>query len=172
MRITIIDVSIEKKPGKGGGYNQAEVTYKNDRDETKQKKIMSFANPAVFDVLQSAKKGDQFEVTTAKQGEFVNWTAAVPFTGKVDAPPEAILKASASLGRSNYETTEERASRQRLIVRQSSLSNAIEILTTGAKSAPDKDSVFALAEQLAEWVYKKPDLFDQPNDVGNDDIPF
>jgi hypothetical protein len=76
----------------------------------------------------------------------------------------------------DFETKEERAQRQALIVRQSSLSNAITILTTGSKAPPAVPDVFNLAEQLVQWVYDSPKQEPAPKGSGfddmDDDIPY
>lgn len=169
VRITVINVDIEQRPGQKGkkGYEQAEVTYK-DGDGTRSKKIMSFANPQVFATLKDAQKGDQFDVTSEKIGEYWQWTAISPAgAGSPDPVPARSSNgaSSGSVGRSNFETPEERAARQRLIVRQSSLTAALGTLTPGAKAALDPDAVEALAERYHDWVYQKPDLFDEPSDI-------
>jgi hypothetical protein len=181
MQINVIKVATEQRQGKkpGSQYSQLTVTYKSDRGDIKEKKIMSFANPAVYNTLKDAKDGDVFEVATQKDGEYVNWTSAVLYGGDGGMAVVPTKSVSDSRGaepkamgtRSTYETPEERALRQRLIVRQSSISNAVEILTTGAKTPPDVDSVFGLAEKIHDWVYIKPDLFQEKNNLDTD-IPF
>ena len=54
---------------------------------------------------------------------------------------------------SNYETRDERIARQRLIVRQSSLANAIEVLTTA--KVYDAAVIKNLAEDFTNWVFEK-----------------
>lgn len=124
---------------------------------------MSFSNPAVFETMKNAKQGDVFEVTTSKVGEYTQWTSATKSEGDTAAAPTKSAPASAV--RSTYETPEERATRQRLIVRQSSLGHAIEILTTGAKTPPDPSDVETLADRFVAYVYQAPDLFKEDNDI-------
>jgi hypothetical protein len=174
IRITFIvsDETTMPAKGKGQPYSQLEVTYKDDKGQTKSKKIMSFANPAVFATLKNANKGDVFDVEMVKNGDYWNWTSIAAVDGSVASAPAAntgFQKAAApsAAGRSNFETPEERALRQRLIVRQSSLTTAVAILKTEGEQV-DKEDVFELAEELHDWVYRKPDLF---TEVEND-IPF
>jgi hypothetical protein len=178
MQIKIVSVTVEyvKNPGKKQGYDKAEIVYRDERNEVKTKNIVSFANPAVFAAIKDAQTNDVFNVESTQDAKgYYQWTSITKSDGAAPAP--AVSKAGSQgsgapigTGRSNFETPEERALRQRLIVRQSSLSTAVEVLTTGAKTAPDKDAVFTLAEEFYDWVYQKPDLFDQPNDL-NTDIP-
>lgn len=156
-----------------GGYSTGVVSYINDRGESKTWKLMSFANPKVFDTLKTAKNGDKFDITTGKNDkDFTVWADAQKVEGGGDASP---AKASATGYKptvSTYETKEERAVKQRLIVRQSSLSNAIQVLTTGAKSPPELNAIRDLADHFVAYVYAAPGLFDEPNDFPDADIPF
>jgi hypothetical protein len=76
-------------------------------------------------------------------------------------------KAATPAPRSNYETPEERAQRQVLIVRQSSLSSAVAMLTAGAKTPPKVEDVLALASRLEGFVFGIKD----PGPTGFNDIP-
>lgn len=178
--IQIVNVEITQRQGTAGkkGYEQAEVVYKqeyNGKTDVKNKKIMSFVNPAVFATLKDAKTGEVYEVTQVKEGDFWQWTAIT----KADASKPAQQASSAPKPSSNggfnrdFETKEERAQRQALIVRQSSLGHAVSLLTVGAKTPPDVKLVKALADDLVAYVYNVPDLFEQPNDLpASDDIPY
>jgi len=184
--IQIVNVEITNRAGTNGkkGYEQAEVVYKqeyNGKQDVKTKKIMSFANPAVFAVLKTAKSGETYEVTQVKENEFWQWTAIVKSDGSSQPTAQAAQGTTAvpkptSNGGFNrdFETATERAEKQRLIVRQSSLSNAVALLTTGAKTPPNVNDVKKLADELVAYVYNAPDLFDQPNDLPADDsdIPY
>ena len=70
-----------------------------------------------------------------------------------------------------FETPEERAVRQRLIVRQSSLSNAIDLLTVGAKTAPTVDQVKEVAESFVDFVFEKKTGTQEIIDM-EDDVPY
>jgi hypothetical protein len=77
--------------------------------------------------------------------------------------------------KSTYETPEERAKKQVYIVKQSSLSNAIALLNADGKNTITggkkytKEDVFALAQELTDWVFaqetvKQTALIDMPSD--------
>ena len=68
--------------------------------------------------------------------------------------------------KSTYETPEERAARQRLIVRQSCLSNAVETLKVDKKGV-DPTEALKLAERYVGWVFGEEAKVDVP-DVGFD----
>ena len=69
---------------------------------------------------------------------------------------------------SNYETKEERAARQTLIVKQSSLSTAVAALAIGAKSSPSASDVIAYAKQLEQYVMGAPQTMDDLR--GDEDV--
>lgn len=173
ITIKIVAVEVTERPpaaGKKQGFSQLEVTYRDDRGEVKSKKLMSFASPAVFNALKSASPGSQWRVDTEKNGEYRNWTAVTPLDDSGAGTPisptsSKAAPATSSVGRSSYETPEERALRQRLIVRQSSVTAAITMLTHANKDKVTADQVFSLAENVYDWVYQKPDLFNQDNDI-------
>ena len=79
---------------------------------------------------------------------------AAPTAGKA-APTKTFV--------STYETKEERAIRQRLIVAQSSLSTAIGCLSDKDKLSEKK--VFATAENIFQWVMTHKEEVVDGNDV-------
>ena len=182
MRIEIINVQAATKPTKTGKtYVQLDVAYKNLTREGKieGKKIMPFQNPDVHANLQKATMGQVFEVTTVKEGEYWQWSNVqeVAKGGNVEPQTSATSSGYASKGtpspKSTYETPEERAARQRLIVRQSCLSNAVETLKVDKKGV-DPTEALKLAERYVGWVFGEEAKVDVP-DVGfdymDDDIP-
>jgi hypothetical protein len=134
--------------------------------------VFSFINPAVFKAVSEYEKGGLYNVDITKNDKgFNQWNAIKPSDGSVDADvptSNPVRSAGPSVngnGNRSFETAEERASRQRLIVRQSSLNNAIETLTPGAKGSLNPEEVKALADDYCKWVFEEVDLFDQPNDL-------
>ena len=165
MQIEIIDVSAPQTPA-GKKYKFIEIAYKKD-GAMEGKKLMDFANPAVFKQAQEFKKGDIIEVRTVKNEKgYWDWAGfTAPGEAGAQAPAERAV-GTAPKTVSNYETKEERAARQVLIVRQSSLSNALTALN--GKKFETKD-VLALAEEFAGWVFNAPTaakgLDDFPDDI-------
>ena len=183
MRIEIINVQAATKPTKTGKtYVQLDVAYKNlTRDgKIEGKKIMPFQNPDVHANLQKATMGQVFEVTTVKEGEYWQWSNVQEVAKGSNMEPQTSAASSgyASKGtpspKSTYETPEERAARQRLIVRQSCLSNAVETLKVDKKGV-DPTEALKLAERYVGWVFGEEAKVDVP-DVGfdymEDDVPF
>lgn len=163
MQITIIDVGTPNTHAAKNGrtYQSMEVTYKDEQGKVNNKKLMSFSNPGVFKHISGLAKGDSVNVNTEKdQNGYWQWTSI----NEGGAPQMAQQSAAAPATRvtgSNYETKEERAARQVLIVKQSSLSTAVAALAVGAKSAPTASDVIAYAKQLEEYVMGKPQNFDE-----------
>jgi hypothetical protein len=152
MLINIVDVgSPNTHAAKNGrSYQSIEVTYKNEQGQVANKKLMSFSNPSVFNYIKELTKGAQVNVTTTKDANgYWQWTG-IGGDGSV-ATPESKPATGGRVTGSNYETKEERAARQILIVRQSSLSSAVELLGTGKSVA----EVIATAKQFEEYVFGK-----------------
>jgi hypothetical protein len=150
MLINIVDVGAPNTHAakNGRSYQSIEVTYKNDQGQVANKKLMSFSNPSVFNHIKDLTKGATLNVSTTKDANgYWQWTGI----GGDETAPTSDAK-PATGGRvtgSNYETKEERAARQILIVRQSSLSSAVDLLGPG-KSVED---VIATAKQFEEYVF-------------------
>jgi hypothetical protein len=165
MLITIRSVEVTTTPAKGKGrpYQTAQLSY-TVNGETKAWKLMSFSNPAVFATLSKAEEGESYEITTGKNDQdYTVWTSATKADGTAPAGKTPVKVASGS----TYETREERAAKQLLIVRQSSLTAALTTLSPGAKGPLNPTEVTALAEAYASWVFETPDedVFDQENDI-------
>jgi len=173
MQVTIIDVSPEVNKGK---YSEIEVAYRKD-GKVEGKKFLSFKHPDVYAALKAAKAGDVLQVTTAKEPgrdgkEYWQWTAignqvvSIPeaesdrgSTGGTTSAPAASAARSGRVVGSTYETPEERAIKQRLIVAQSSVTTALDIIKTNAgKAGVSEDAVFALADKIFDYVYSHKDV--------------
>lgn len=154
MIVEIIDVGAPQsvKTGKGQ-YQTLEVSYRNEQGQVQGKKLMSFSNPVVFKDIQGYTKGDRVDVATVKDDAgYWQWKAIVK---EGEALPKVEgAKPAAGGGKvigSNYETPEERARRQVYIIRQSSLSTAVELLGQGK---PVED-VIATAKKFEAYVFSK-----------------
>jgi hypothetical protein len=161
MQITIIDVSQNTLASKTGKtFEQLEVAYKNDQGQTQSKKLVSFSNPEVFKVAKTWEKGAVVDIRAIKNEKTGYWDW-IGF-GQGDAPVATTTGSTAPtrVTGSTYETKEERAARQILIVRQSSISSAVELLGPG-KSVAD---IIATAKQFEEYV------FGQENNT-DEDVP-
>lgn len=172
MQIEIIDVVREDLPSKNGKgtYGQLTVTYRSG-GKVQEKKLISFSNPAVFKAIEKMTKGDVAEVTTVKNDKgYWDWTAIGEGGSQVAQQPSNNAQTTRVTG-SNYETKEERAIRQRYIIRQSSISSAVDSLAVGAKSPLDAGAVIALARKYEEYVFEQPNVNELLNAL-EDDIPL
>lgn len=163
---TVISVSLDTavKKKDGGTYKGWELVYKSDDGDVRTiaKPVTGLNyNQALKKGLSEIQAGDQFtleqekntagfyDVKTITKG----WSAGSP--SLPSAPQQqASPAASNSYQARDFETKEERTVRQRLIVRQSSLSSAVAVLTVGAKTV-DKEAVKALAEEFTDFVFEQ-----------------
>lgn len=166
MNVTILNVTVATKPTKTGkSYQEADVAYKNNtfQGKVEGKKLMSFgAQAESFKVVSAIAPGTTptFEVEVVKNPAGYNdWVAMTPAGAGAGSPPAAPQKApmgsATATPRSTQETPEERANRQVLIVRQSSISSAIAALSVGSKKVESTD-VLSLAKKFEDFVMGKP----------------
>ena len=162
MNITLLSVDIKTVPTAKGSYQTADVAYKNNsfQGKVEGKKVMSFgATKDSFSTLALAQPGESYEVTIVKNDKGYNdWVSMAKAEAGASSPAVSAPaggKAPAATPRSTYETPEERAQRQVLIVRQSSLSAAVNMLLAGAKTPPPVENVLAIAKQFEDYVFGK-----------------
>ena len=163
MQVNVVDVSgLQTHAAKNGRqYQSLEVMYKNDQGQAQNKKLMSFANPAVFKAAQTWQKGAIVYVSTEKDANgYWQWTAIGNSDSVQDKKDDGTTQGSNAkptanaptrVTGSNYETKEERAARQVMIVRQSSLSNAVSTLAIEGSKATAND-VISLAKLYEGYV--------------------
>lgn len=181
MQISILNVTISTKPTKTGkSYQEADIAYKNLSfgGKVEGKKLLSFgAQAETFKTLANAQTGQAFEVDVVKNdkgyNDWVKATEAVP--GSTNTQQAAAATGAATrLGatqapRSTYETPEERAQKQVYIIRQSSISSAIDLLGTNSKAALKVEDVLEVAKRFEDYVFGKaspgPSGFDDFEDV-------
>jgi hypothetical protein len=172
MIVTLIDVGTPQSVKTArGSYQSLEVSYKNEQGQVQGKKLMSFANPSVFKDIQTFAKDDRVEIEAYKDDNgYWQWR-------NVKKEGDGASSKSSSTTRvtgSNYETKEERAARQKYIVRQSSISSAVQLLTAGDKTATVED-VLSVAKQLEDHVFgENPSTDSTATSVADltDDIPY
>lgn len=183
MQIKIVDVDVQQGTTKAGKpYEFLEVSFKNLTFEGKaeSKKVMPFGSKEVFATLKGAVKGDVFTLLREKDNAgYWQWTGIeqgdnVPMAASTTTSNASTTKAASPAPKSTFETPEERAKKQVYIVRQSSISAAIDTLKTD-KKAPTVDEVLAVAKQYEAYVFgvaeavKTEKLPDLPDDG---DIPY
>ena len=126
-----MEATIQKKGG--GTYKGVEFTFKTEDGKINTKAFHENQfkfNQALQNTLADLNKGDRFTAEMEKEGEFWNWKKLSKGVAENTAPKQ---EANASAGKQpytprpndTYETKEERAARQVMIVRQSSISSAL-----------------------------------------------
>lgn len=162
MKIQVLSVQITTVPTAKGSYQVADVAFKNltFQGKVEGKKIMSFgATKDSFSVLATAQANDVFDVNVVKNDKGYNdWVSMTKGTVDGAAAPQQTAAGHSPAGNatartSTYETPEERAKKQVYIIRQSSLSNAIDTLAVGSKSALKADEVIDLARKYESYVF-------------------
>ena len=164
MQIEVVANPVSTVPTAKGSYQVIDLAYKNKsfQDKLEGKKVMSFTNKDVFAALQKASFGDVFNVSRVKNDKgFWDWTGVSSGNAAMDASNNTFANSSpvsnpaAKSGnvtpKSNYETAEERAARQVLIVRQSSISSAVEFAV--ANKLKDAQAVIAIAKEFEAYVF-------------------
>lgn len=160
MQIQLEVISIgapQTIPTKNGkSYQAIEVAYKKD-GKIEGKKIMSFTNPAVFKAVQGLSQGDFITVTTEKN-EAGYWQWEGVSKGDASAAPTASPSAAATGGGTtkstgtSWETKEERAAKQVMIVRQSSISSAVALANAVGDKKSSADSIIRVAQEFEAYV--------------------
>ena len=153
-RITVLKVNIAKVKN----YETAEVSYKTDDGKTKGMKVLSFLQKEVFATLQSCEPGDVLDASFEQNNKGYWQFSSVTKTGEKGSTSIPAEKAGTAVGSArtggNWETSEERANRQVLIVRQSSVASAVEYTNAQGKKASPED-VVKIAKVFEEYVFSK-----------------
>jgi len=155
-QITVLKVEKEQQPGKN--YSITSVSYKTTDGKVKGMKVFPFGpQAAVADAFDGAQSGDVYDANFEKNEKGFWQFAPSPSKAAKGTTPTA-----SPVAKGNWETSDERAARQVMIVKQSSLSNGVAFLAAKyPKGIPDEFRVGDLidvARQLEEYVLhnKKP----------------
>lgn len=162
MKIEILSTKVNTIPTAKGSYQQLEVAYKNltFQNKVEGKKLMSFgAGASAFTTLSVAQQGEVFDIETNKNDKgYIDWVSAIKSQAGLAQAPQGTKSfpketTTAPISRSTYETPEERKLKQQYIVRQSSISSAIELLSVGTKSGLKVDDVLDVARKFERFVF-------------------
>lgn len=152
-KITVLKLDITKQPK---GYYVAEVAYKTDDGKTKGMKVLDFVQKDIFAVLKDGvKPGDVLDADFEKNAKgFWQFAQLVKSGVSVDFSKPATQSTSTSTGASkgNWETSEERAARQVMIVRQSSLAQAVNFSELIGNKKADLEDIIAIARVFESYV--------------------
>lgn len=144
-----------------------EFSYMEGTDEEpKNKKLYKGLDPQAFDAVGRASKGDKLGVELKKDDKgYWRWDHVSNYTQGETAPMQSSARsASAPAGspargvkyqpRGNYETPEERHARQIMIVRQSSLAQAVAYFSSPDKAAGTIEHILSTAAEFERWVLR------------------
>lgn len=173
IRVKIIEVNIEQVKNGKNMYEKATVVHTGN-GQRREQKIMSFSNPAVFKTVQRMQPGEEYDVEITKNDAGYNqWAKITRCTDNVEDLPEAPASAprSAPAARTNvstYETPEERKIKQMYIIKQSSISNALDYLkATNPAGEFGVSDVVNIAQEFVDFVYgnKTESLVEMEDDI-------
>ena len=184
MEIQVLSTSVETKPTTKGSYQVLEVAYKNltFQGKVEAKKLLSFgANAEAFKALSTAQGASVWTVDVVKNdkgyNDWVKVTKGTTPSGNA-SPVGATAVTSATTTKGGWETPEERAKKQIYIVRQSSISAAVNALSVGVKTAPKASEVIEYARELEQFVFSSDEVkATVSQDVGSieeldEDLPY
>lgn len=148
MKIRVVKSEVNDK----GKYKLLKVTYRNlETSKVMSANLPSFKSPVVFKTFSEAAADSVWDVKIEKNGDFYEWVEAVAAEApvvveqKAEAPAAPVRKGYTT--ERDFETKAERAARQILIVRQSSMSAALN-------KVENIKSAFKLAEEIEAWVLR------------------
>jgi hypothetical protein len=178
MQISVIDVGqpTTHASANGRSYEMIEVAYKNENGQIQQKKLMSFKNPDVYKQALTWEKGATVHIQAEKNEKgYWEWIGLgdVPVASASPSSQPSKSNSNTRVTGSNYETKEERAVRQVMIVRQSSISSAISALTA-SNNVPSSNDILSLAKEFEDYVMGNTTVNKADGGVDNfeDDVPF
>lgn len=165
MFIKVVSVSIERiKKGKAD-YSMATVIY-TFNGAARTQKVLSFANPAVFAKVQEwevALPEEEVNVEVGKNDAGYNEWRSIGNAGSAQTNSSQTGEATAAAPRAatntfsggrDFEGREERAARQVLIVKQSSLTAALTFMKErGLFEGSQISDVTDTAQEFADWVF-------------------
>lgn len=179
--IQIVDVEVtDKTTAAGKPYKAISVAYKGPQGKLESKQIFPFGNAApAHKALLNAVKGDAFTINSIKNEKGYNdWTDAVPTTNQPvqDAPMLKGVPTSPGAERQNTwndprETAAERANKQVYIVRQSSITAALDYLKhQNPKGTFTLDEVKQVAAELTAFVIPIEDVVFNPEVITQSEV--
>jgi hypothetical protein len=172
MQITIINVSApEQKMSKAGKpYTAIAVMYTDSQGARKTQNIL---DRKLIQTFQGFSQGDFVDVVTTPNGAYETWVAASKVSAGASASVPASSHTPTKAPTSTYATKEERAQTQVYIVRQSSITAAINLLSIGAKSPPSQADILITAKGFEDHVLGSTEK-ERAVDFDNfeDDIPY
>jgi len=162
MQITGTVVSVENnveiQKQAGGVYQGSRLAYRDHMGAMKEQCFHNNSlkfNPNIKLALGNLNQGETFTMVKEKEGEF--WNVKSITTGgsqptSSSTPDSQVQGKAYTSPKSTYETPEERALRQVMIVRQSSLSNAVAMFAAQGIKKLSPQEVITVAKQFESYV--------------------
>jgi hypothetical protein len=163
MNIQFIGSADETVPTQKGSYTKRVVTFKNlASGKVEAKTLMSFGVPKeVWERLSEAKVNETFSVTTEKDAKgYWQWTSlsrvddmpvVTTATGNQMAAVANKVNTYAENNKIQAERLQFDKDKQQLIIRQSCLSAAVDLMKDHGKQ-PNPLAVTEVAQQFVNWV--------------------
>lgn len=196
MQIQLLSNNVSTKTNKSGKpYQALEVAYKNlsFNGKVESKQLFDFGPQAAsFKELAAASTGTVYEIEVVKNAAGYNdWTKVTRSEGGsatsagasqaqgVNRAASSVTPATSggTVAKGTWETPEERAKKQIYIVRQSSISSAIELLSVATKTQPKIEEVIEAAKAFEDFVFGTDAAKVAKQDTGmpedmNEDVPY
>ena len=155
MKIKVIKTSVEKIKT----YFKLNVVFRNlETDKVDGRNILSFVDKDVYAALKDAQKDDVYElseITNDKGYPQVTSATKLDASEGVGGASTSEKVGSTPAPRNNYETPEERAEKQKFIVRQTCIERAIDNLSIGTKGPVEVKLIIAQAKEFEDFVFGK-----------------
>jgi hypothetical protein len=155
MRFVFQNLTTENVVKGKSRYTKAVVEYTYNGEPRKQT-MMSFSNPGIFKQVQELTPGQEIDVDVIKNDAgFNEWSRITVGDSAAKATPTGTATSGVTkVTGSNYETRDERAARQVLIVKQSSLAQAIASYGDQVTTM-SPDEILERAQTFADWVFSQ-----------------
>lgn len=155
--VVSVEIDVEIAKADGGVYQGSRLTYRDNEGKIKERAFHNNAfkfNKTLKVQLSNLKAGDSFTMEMEKKGDFWNVNSILPNV-KTEAVQKQYVGASAATPspKSTYETPEERAKKQVYIVRQSSISAAVDMLAANGGKKTTAKEVIEVAKEFEAYVF-------------------
>ena len=166
MQIQVLSIEVNNATSKAGKpYEQLVIAYKDlgNGGKVASKTIMPFGfQKDTFVTLKNAKPVEVFDIDVQKnEAGYNDWIHAkkgvasnATSTNVSQSTGQQSSSGGTTTSKGGWETPEERAKKQIYIVRQSSISAAVNALSVGVKTGPKAVEVIEYARELESYVFE------------------
>lgn len=161
LKIKVVAVEVGSAKSKAGkDYEFVEVTYKNLSFDGKveSKKHNQYGDKTVFATLKDAQPGAEFTIERKKDDAgYWQWIGITSGSGASSSSSSSgtssVSKGATPAPKSTYETPEERAKKQVYIVRQSSVTAALNFMELTKQNKASVSDVVDVAKIFEAYVF-------------------